>query len=376
MESGILTARDQIDTIAMSSLCERRYTSSWSGVKRYIRAVYTPVVGVPWSNQELFHAIQASLEPWLGAEERTPLLDLIRLFLIGSRTRNVQCPDFLSFDSFEDHARAFESAAADSLKAVAAETEKNGPAQFDAIIAVSSTGLPMPGLADQAANFVRDRVNRHALLLDVANAGCTGSSRALQLGANLGPEVRDILIVVVEPTSTLADPRSLERPNWQGVCTFGDGAAGIWLSCEPGAEAAQLNKIVSWHGNEPDLIRWEKGSNYYRFGLTDPESFETRVRREILEATTQIGWNKNGGALCAIHPAGIMLLLSLAKKLELDRAILEPSIRHFRTFSNMSSASILHILRELLVSARAGQEVRWLTMGTGFHVVYGLCTKL
>jgi alkylresorcinol/alkylpyrone synthase len=345
-------------------------------VKRYIRAIYAPVMGLSWNNRELFHAIQTSLEQWLDEQERKGLLDLIRLFLIGSRTRYVQCPDFLNLHSFADHAGAFERAAEDSLRTVAAEAAKNGPAQFDAIIAVSSAGLSMPGLADQAANFVQDRVSRHALLLDIANAGCTGSSRALQMGANLGPEVREVLIVVLEPTSALADPRSLERSNWQGVCTFGDGAAGVWLSSEPGAGAAQLEKIVSWHGDEPDLIRWEKGSNYYRFGITDPEGFESSVRREIFEASTRIGWSKKSGALCAVHPAGIMLLLSLAKKLELDRAALEPSIRHFRTFSNMSSASILHILHELLATARSGQEIRWLTMGTGFHVVYGLCTKL
>jgi predicted naringenin-chalcone synthase len=341
-----------------------------------MRAVYAPVVGVPWSNQELFNAIQASLEQWLAQEERKALLDLIRLFLIGHRTRYVQCPDFLTFNSFAQHAEAFERITADSLQAVAAEAAMNGPRQFDAILAVSSTGLSMPGLADQAANIVADRVSRHALLLDLANAGCTGSSRALQFAASLGSEIRDILVVVVEPTSMLADPRSVERSNWQGVCTFGDGAAGVWLSSEPGEGAAQLDKIVSWHGNEPNLIQWEKGSSYYRFGLTDPDGFESSVRREILEATTQIGWEKKSGALCGIHPAGIMLLLSLAKKLELDRATLEPSIRHFRTFSNMSSASILHILRELLLAAGPGQEVRWLTMGTGFHVVYGLCTKL
>ena len=304
------------------------------------------------------------------------MLDLIHLFLIGSRTRYVQCPDFLTFDSFAAHAKAFESVAEDSLRAVAAEVAKNGPSQFDAVIAVSSAGVSMPGLADQAANCLRDRVNRHALLLDLANAGCTGSSRALQIGANLAPEIRDILVVVAEPTSTLADAKSLERTNWQGVCTFGDGAAGVWLSSEPAPGAAQLEKIVSWHGNEPDLIRWEKGSSYYRFGLTDPDGFERSVRREILQATMQIGREKNSEALCGVHPAGIMLLLSLAKKLELDRASLEPSIRHFRTFSNMSSASILHILRELLMMAHPGQEVRWLTMGTGFHVMYGLCTKL
>jgi hypothetical protein len=164
-------------------------------VKRYVRAVYAPVVGVPWSNQELLNAIQASLEQWLAQEERKALLDLIRLFLIGHRTRFVQCPDFLTFNSFAQHAEAFERVAGDSLRAVAAEVATNGPTQFDAILAVSSAGLSMPGLADRAANIVGDRVSRHALLLDLANAGCTGSSRALQFGATLGSEIRDILVV-------------------------------------------------------------------------------------------------------------------------------------------------------------------------------------
>jgi alkylresorcinol/alkylpyrone synthase len=343
---------------------------------RYIRAIYAPVVGVPWNNQQLFQAIQASLEKWLAPAERKVLLALVRLFLIGSRTRYVQCTQFLDLDSFASHAEAFEKAAKESLQAVMDEAERHGPAQFDAIIVVSSAGQSMPGLADLAANIAGERVSRHALLFDLTNAGCTGSSRAVQLAANLGPEFRDILIAVIEPTSTLADPRSLERPNWQGICTFGDGAAGIWLSSQPGASSAVLNEVVSWHGNEPDLIRWEKGSNYYRFGLTDPDGFERRARQEVLAATAELGWNKRSGGLCAIHPAGMMLLLSLAKKLGLDRAALEPSIRHFRNFSNMSSASILHILQELMTTASTGEEIRWLTMGTGFHVVYGLCAKL
>jgi alkylresorcinol/alkylpyrone synthase len=343
---------------------------------RYIRAIYAPVVGVPWNNQQLFQAIQVSLQKWLDPAERKALLDLVRLFLIGSRTRYVQCAQFLDLDSFASHAEAFERSTKESLQAVMAEAEHHGPGQFDAVIAVSSAGQSMPGLADLTANIAGERVSRHALLFDLTNAGCTGSSRAVQLAANLGPEFRDILVVATEPTSTLADPRSLERPNWQGICTFGDGAAGIWLSSQPGAGSAVLNEVVSWHGNEPDLIRWEKGSNYYRFGLTDPGGFERRARQEVLAATAQLGWTKRSGGLCAIHPAGMMLLLSLAKKLGLDRAALEPSIRHFRNFSNMSSASILHILQELLTTASAGEEIRWLTMGTGFHVVYGLCTKL
>jgi predicted naringenin-chalcone synthase len=62
--------------------------------------------------------------------------------------------------------------------------------------------------------------------------------------------------------------------------------------------------------------------------------------------------------------------------LGIDRAGLEPSVRHFRQFSNMSSASVIHILKDLLEQAKPDQEFRWLSMGAGFHVVSGVGRKL
>jgi predicted naringenin-chalcone synthase len=85
----------------------------------------------------------------------------------------------------------------------------------------------------------------------------------------------------------------------------------------------------------------------------------------------RLPWQRNPEALWAVHPAGIMLLLSIAKKLGIERLALEPSVRHFRCFSNMSGASILHVLKDVVDRATPGQEVRWLSMGAGFHVEYG-----
>ena len=69
---------------------------------------------------------------------------------------------------------------------------------------------------------------------------------------------------------------------------------------------------------------------------------------------TELRVEKDPGAAWAIHPAGIMLLLSLAKKLGLARSALEPSINHFRSCSNMSSVSILHILKNIIGCSEVG----------------------
>jgi len=309
-------------------------------------------------------------------EEVEHLLALIRVYLIGARTRYVQCPHFLDLSSFNDHAVAFAAAVSDSIGALSKDIRSTGSEPFDAVIGVSSVGQLLPGIADRLATGLGTQVKSNALLLDLSNGGCTASSRALQLASTLDSRHRDVLIVVVEPSSTLADPLSLDRPNWQGICTFGDGAAGIWLSTDPTGALAELGPINSSHRGDADLIHWDYSSSYYRFSVSDFEGFDRKVRIGILGALSEIDWVDTKDSLWAVHPAGMMLLLSVAKRIGLDRSRLEPSIRHFRTFSNMSSASILHILRDLLEQAQPGQPVRWLSMGAGFHVIYGNCTRL
>ena len=347
-------------------------------MKWFIRSVYTPVVGERWDNQEVFARISAHLRGKMNRPEAEieQLVSLIRLFLIGSRTRYVQCPHFLDLSSFKDHAGAFAAAVAESIGALSKEVRSDGSEAFDAVIGVSSVGQLLPGIADRLATRLPSQVKSDALLLDLSNGGCTASSRALQLASTLDTRHRNVLIAVVEPTSTLADPLSLDRPNWQGICTFGDGAAGIWLSTDPTGALAELGPINSSHRGDADLIRWDYSSSYYRFSVSDFEGFDRKVRTGILGALSEIDWADTKDSLWAVHPAGMMLLLSVAKRIGLDRSRLEPSIRHFRTFSNMSSASILHILRDLLDQAQPGQPIRWLSMGAGFHVIYGSCTKL
>jgi predicted naringenin-chalcone synthase len=343
-------------------------------VSRYIRAIYAPLVGVRVSNQELLDAIALRLEALeVDDAEKKSLFDFVRLLLIGHRTRQTQHSErFLWMDTFTDHAVAFARAIEESINAIAEQIEAAPPRNpFDAVFGVSSEGLLLPGIAERAARRLGSLVGRTATQMDVGNGGCTASVRTIQLVNNLGPEMRNVLVLVMEPTSTLIDPKSTARSNWQGICTFGDGAAGVWISDESGEGALALGKLSSWRGDATELIRWDWGTDYYRFGIAELEQFEGQVRSQVLQAMTELQVEKDPEAGWAIHPAGIMLLLSLAKKLGLARSALEPSINHFRSCSNMSSVSILHILKDVIGCARSGQLIRWLSMGAGFHVACG-----
>ena len=343
-------------------------------MSRYIRAIYAPVVGLRLSNQELLSAISSWFEKLEADDaEKTALFDFVRLLLIGNRHRYNQAREnFLLIDGFAEHAAAFSRAVEESTSAIAAEIEAEPPPQpFDAVFGVSSEGQLLPGIAERTAAKLPNLISRTATQMDLGNGGCTASVRAIQLVNNLSAEFRNVLIVVMEPTSTLVDPKSTARSNWQGICTFSDGCAGVWISDEPGDGSMELGKLASWRGDAIDLIRWDWGSDYYRFGIAELEQFEVKVRGQVLEAMNVLQLEKDPEASWAIHPAGILLLLSLAKKLGLAKAALEPSLSHFRACSNMSSASILHILKNILGCAKPGQPIRWLSMGAGFHVACG-----
>jgi alkylresorcinol/alkylpyrone synthase len=338
---------------------------------RYIRQIYTPTAGELWSNERVFQEVSNRLKAIEAPEsEKTALLDYIRLLLIGERSRFLQCKEFLWLKSFADHASAFERAADESVTRIVELVIEDG-IQFDAVIGVSSVGQLLPGIADRVSQAFKEGIPRGALLVDLGNGGCTASTRALQLISGFDRAIKNVLVVVIEPTSTLADTQSLARPNWQGICTFGDGAAAIWVSNEPGDGAIEIREVASWQGKELDLIRWDYGPNYYRFGVSDSQQFESKVRGEIAEAMKRIRWEPGAAARWALHPAGMLLMISIARKLGIDRAGLQPSIDHFRRHSNMSSAGILHILKRVMAEARRGEEVRWLSMGAGFHVEYG-----
>jgi predicted naringenin-chalcone synthase len=73
----------------------------------------------------------------------------------------------------------------------------------------------------------------------------------------------------------------------------------------------------------------------------------------------------------AIHPAGIALLVRLSRQLGLSAAAIQPSVQHYRRCSNMSSASIVFILKDAAAETPVGSAINLLMMGAGFSVVYG-----
>jgi len=55
----------------------------------------------------------------------------------------------------------------------------------------------------------------------------------VNLARALAPAIENILIASVEIPTTLIDVGGTTLDVWQGNCTFGDGAAALWIGTEP-----------------------------------------------------------------------------------------------------------------------------------------------
>ena len=348
---------------------------------RFVNEIFTTTLGETVDNASLRDRYEAAIHALpLNDAASTRLQDAVQYFLIGQRSRQAY-PGFDQLRYFQSRAAAFESVANQAVEALAAQIIRAVESQhitFDAVLTTTSTGNLMPGLSYRMAACLGDMVRTDSTLLDLGNVGCTGSLQAVHLARSLDPAFQHMLVVAVEAPTTLADLTSTDLDVWQGNCTFGDGAAAVWISSEPdwGSMALALEDLQSCQQAEAglDLIHWGYG-NYYTFRLANEKTFNRDVGHYVSRvlSDTAPGWREE--PRWVIHPAGIALLLRLARKLGIPKAAMQPSLDHYKRFSNMSSASILYVLQDVAAATPVQSAINLLTMGAGFNVIYGRVRK-
>ena len=350
---------------------------------RFINAIFTAVPDEVLSNERLFPHYLAAVDALpLDEETRAELSSSIKYFLIGERTR-YSSPGWLNYQvkHMRERAEAFERGTEillDKLASQVLEAIADKPVVFDALLTTTTTGNLMPGLSYRMAARLGGHVRTDSCMLDLGNVGCTGGVKLLKLASQLGAEWKNVLLIAVEQPTTLVAWDATQIDVWQGNCTFGDGAAAVWLSQDPeqGDMALRLDMINDIQLAEQglDMIYWGY-SDYYSFRLGDEKSFDKKAQSFVLDALRNVEDNWRQTPQWAIHPAGITLLMRLSRKLGISKQALQPSLAHYQKYSNMSSASILFVLKDVSIDTSVGQGINLITMGAGFNVIYGQVHK-
>ena len=252
-------------------------------------------------------------------------------------------------------------------------------AEITGLIVNTCTSYLCPGLSSYIAEDLGLKTSIH--FQDLMGMGCGAAIPNLEAAAGMlarsgaGP----VLSVAVEICTATMFP-SHEPELVVSNSIFGDGAAAAVLDLVPDNHPGGLARIVDFAtGLFPQYredLRYRTEGGRLRNHLTKrvPVIGARTVTEVASRLLTRHGLSRNDIAWWAVHPGGTIVLAQVAKELELSREALHFSYNVFENYGNMSSPSVLFVLREILDSGRPqpGQKGMLLAFGAGFSAFAAL----
>lgn len=271
-------------------------------------------------------------------------------------------------------------------RATAVEAARRAMAEADVeaseiagLVVNTCTGYLCPGLS----SYIAEDLDLPAAIRyqDLMGMGCGAAVPNLEAAAGMlarnarGP----VLSVAVEVcTATIFPAHSPDLVVSNAI--FGDGAAAVVLDAAGQGRPQGLVRMLDF---EAGLLPRHRGSLCYR---TEGGLLRNQLSKRVPVIGARTAYDvasrllqRHG--LCrddihwwAVHPGGTLVLEQVARHLGLDTDDLRFSYRVFKNYGNMSSPSVLFVLRDILDSGRPrlGEKGMLLAFGAGFSAFAGL----
>jgi alkylresorcinol/alkylpyrone synthase len=264
-------------------------------------------------------------------------------------------------------------------RAVRAALDKAGmaPDQVDIIVTVSSTGVAVPTIdARVAARLgLRPDVKRVPLFGLGCVAGAAGMARVHDYLRGFPGHVAVLLSVELCSLTLQRDDTSI--PALIGVCLFGDGAAAVVAT---GADRTprdpsgrQGPRILATRSrlfaDTVDVMGWNVSSNGFQLVMSRdvPKMADDHLGHEVDAFLGDHGLSTADITTWVCHPGGPKVLDSIENAIGLPPQAVAHSRDSMRENGNISSASVLDVLRRTLAAPPPkGSFGVMLAMGPGF----------
>jgi predicted naringenin-chalcone synthase len=231
------------------------------------------------------------------------------------------------------------------------------------VIVTSCTGLYAPGLDFEAVNHLG--LNPSVERTMIGFMGCYAAINALKSAHHIvrsEPGAR-VLVLNLELCS-LHFQETEELQQVLSFLVFADGCAASLVSAEPTGLAIDSFLAVSIPETS-HLITWRIGELGFDMQLSG--EVPGRIGVALKESGTQVtrGADPASIDLWAVHPGGRSILDSVEKGLSLKPDALVSSRDVLARYGNMSSATVMFVLKQIMLSAKAGQTGCAMSFGPG-----------
>jgi predicted naringenin-chalcone synthase len=236
------------------------------------------------------------------------------------------------------------------------------------LITVSCTGMSAPGLDLQVMELLD--LPKTIYRTSINFMGCYAAIHGLKMADSIcmSDKKAKVLMVCTE-LCTIHFQRDPSMDNIASSLLFGDGSAAVLITGEDGSNDGF--RIDSFYSEviprgKKDMA-WELSSSGFLMTLSGyiPELIE----EDFLQLTNRaLGGKKMDIAQIdywCIHPGGRTILEAISKSLELSADHLQESYEVLRDYGNMSSPTILFVLKKYLHRKQKNKKVFGAAFGPG-----------
>lgn len=248
-------------------------------------------------------------------------------------------------------------------------TSPIAPSSITHLIIVSCTGMYAPGLDFDLVNSLG--LSRNVARTCIQFMGCYAAFNALRVADAIcaSKEGQAVLIVCTELCS-LHFQHTPDEDNILANALFADGSACVLVESGPSTEKSleirSFHSLISGGGSEH--MAWNVGDEGFRMRLSSyiPDLIEGEVLALTRGLLAQLGCGMNDIKHQAVHPGGVRILQAVEKSIGVSREKFEESYQVLRNYGNMSSATVLFVLKEILkrISVKEHGDLA-LSMGFG-----------
>lgn len=254
------------------------------------------------------------------------------------------------------------------------------PHDVDALIFVTVTGVATPSIDARLVNRLglKPQVKRLPIFGLGCVAGTAGVARAADYVRAFPRQVA--VLLSVELCSLTLQREDLSIPNLIASGLFGDGAAAaVVVGAEHPVASHACPAIVDsrsvFYPDTEDVMGWKISERGFQIVLSADVPKVTRefLRRDVDAFLAEHDLTRDDIGCWVCHPGGPKVLEAMQAALELPAEALDVTWRQLREVGNLSSTSVLLVLRETLQRHQSGEEPLepgtyglMLAMGPGF----------
>jgi len=224
----------------------------------------------------------------------------------------------------------------------------------DALLFVTATGVATPTIDARLVNRLGlpPRVKR----MPFFGLGCVGGTAGVARAADYVRAFPDQVAVLlsVELCSLTLQREDLSIPNLIASGLFGDGAAAVVVA---GADLAGSGpRVVGtqsvFYPDSEEVMGWRVSERGFGIVLSAevPEMVSRYLRRDVDAFLAGHGLERSDISRWVAHPGGPRVLERMEEALQLERRDLAVTWRILREVGNLSSASVLVVLEDVLTN--------------------------